>query len=141
MAKTVWLNDLKKGARPISAKNGVILVIDTKVLKTIDSIGREALDSLVNDGFFTYGWFKTLETSKLFNLNPFYVTISIFAMAKMLFLTWKKCWTYATDYISVEIMFCCVTRLHVIEPKFSSEMVSMKDCYSRIYLKKLKLRQ
>jgi predicted N-acyltransferase len=52
----------------------VILVIDTKVLKTIDSIGREALDSLVNDGFFTYGWFKTLETSKLFNLNPFYVT-------------------------------------------------------------------
>ena len=48
--------------------------IDAKVFKTVDGIGREAIDSLVDDGFFTYGWFKTLETSKPINLNPFYVT-------------------------------------------------------------------
>jgi hypothetical protein len=51
----------------------VSLTIDTRVFKTVDSIGREAIDSLVNGGFFTYGRFKTLEKSKLFNLNPFYL--------------------------------------------------------------------
>jgi predicted N-acyltransferase len=49
------------------------LTIDARVFKTVDSIGREAIDSLVDDGFFTYGWFKTLEKSKLFNLNPYHV--------------------------------------------------------------------
>jgi predicted N-acyltransferase len=47
---------------------------NVRVFKTVDGIGREAIDSLVDDGFFTYGWFKTLETSKPINLNPFYVT-------------------------------------------------------------------
>jgi predicted N-acyltransferase len=49
-------------------------VLDVRVFKTVDGIGREAIDSLVDDGFFTYGWFKTLETSKLINLDPFYLT-------------------------------------------------------------------
>jgi predicted N-acyltransferase len=48
--------------------------VDVRVFKTVDGIGREAIDSLVDDGFFTYGWFKTLETSKPISLNPFYVT-------------------------------------------------------------------
>lgn len=51
------------------------LTIDTRVFKTVNGIGKEAIDSLVDDGFFTYGWFKTLETSKPpINLDPFYVT-------------------------------------------------------------------
>jgi predicted N-acyltransferase len=45
-----------------------------KVFRTINDIERDAIDSLVNDGFFTYGWFKTLETTKHINLNPFYLT-------------------------------------------------------------------
>lgn len=49
--------------------------VETRVFKTVDEIGKEALDSLVDDPFFTYGWFKTLETSKPpINLDPFYVT-------------------------------------------------------------------
>ena len=51
------------------------LDIETKVFKTVDEIGKDAIDSIVDDGFFTYGWFKTLETSKPpINLDPFYVT-------------------------------------------------------------------
>ena len=48
--------------------------IDVRVFKAVDGIGKEALDSLTDDGFFTYGWFKTLETSRLIKVNPFYVT-------------------------------------------------------------------
>jgi predicted N-acyltransferase len=49
--------------------------LEAKVFKTIDEIGKDAIDLLVDDGFFTYGWFKTLEVSKPpINLDPFYVT-------------------------------------------------------------------
>jgi predicted N-acyltransferase len=51
------------------------LDLEAKVFKNIDEIGKEAIDSLVDDGFFTYGWFKTLEVSKPpINLDPFYIT-------------------------------------------------------------------
>lgn len=45
------------------------------VFKTVDAIGKEAIDSIADDGFFTYGWFKTLETSKPIDINPFYVAV------------------------------------------------------------------
>jgi predicted N-acyltransferase len=48
--------------------------VETKSFKSVDSVGKEAIDSIVDDGFFTYGWLKTLETSKPpINLDPFYV--------------------------------------------------------------------
>lgn len=48
--------------------------IETKVFKTVDYIGKEEIDSIVDDGFFTYGWLKTLEVSKPpIDLDPFYV--------------------------------------------------------------------
>jgi predicted N-acyltransferase len=48
--------------------------IDTKTFKSVDAIGKESIDSLVDDGFFTYGWLRTLETSKPpIDLDPFYV--------------------------------------------------------------------
>jgi predicted N-acyltransferase len=53
--------------------NAMTSALDVRVFKTVDSMGREAIDSIVDDGFFTYGWFKTIETSKLINLDPFYV--------------------------------------------------------------------
>jgi predicted N-acyltransferase len=48
--------------------------LSIKVFRTIQDIKRETIDSLVDDGFFTYGWFKTLETTKHLNLNPFYIS-------------------------------------------------------------------
>ena len=51
------------------------LSIKTRVFKTVDEIGQESIDALVDDGFFTYGWLKTLEISKPpIALDPFYVT-------------------------------------------------------------------
>ena len=50
------------------------MTLDVRVSKSVDSIGREPLDSIVDDGFFTYGWLKTLEISKPpINLDPFYI--------------------------------------------------------------------
>jgi predicted N-acyltransferase len=41
----------------------------------VDDVGKTSLDSLSNDGLFTYGWLKTVETSSSFNLDPYYVTV------------------------------------------------------------------
>ena len=50
------------------------MTIVTKALKSVDAIGRNAVDSIVDDGFFTYGWLKTMEVSKPpIDLDPFYV--------------------------------------------------------------------
>ncbi len=52
-----------------------MLEIDTKVFKSVTSIGRTAVDSIVDDGFFTYGWLRTLEISKPpIKLDPFYLS-------------------------------------------------------------------
>lgn len=48
---------------------------DAVVFKTVDAIGKSAIDSIAADGFFTYGWFKTLEVSKPIPIIPFYVTV------------------------------------------------------------------
>ena len=45
-----------------------------RVSKTIDEIGR-SIDSIADDGFFTYGYLKTLETSKPFNIVPIYLSM------------------------------------------------------------------
>ncbi|MBT0159179.1 GNAT family N-acetyltransferase [Candidatus Bathyarchaeota archaeon A05DMB-2] len=44
-----------------------------KVFNFVDEIGKEAIDAIADDGFFTYGWFKTLEAS--FNIQPFYLAV------------------------------------------------------------------
>jgi predicted N-acyltransferase len=50
--------------------------LEARVCKSVDEIGKEAIDRLVNDGFFTYGWLKTLEASKPpIKLDPFYVAV------------------------------------------------------------------
>jgi len=54
----------------------VVMGKEVKVFKAIDEIGKESIDSLSNDGFFTYGYFKTVETSKTFNIEPFYLSIN-----------------------------------------------------------------
>ncbi len=46
------------------------------VFKSVDAIGREAIDSLATDDpFFTYEWFKILESQLSFRNSPFYLTV------------------------------------------------------------------
>jgi len=46
-----------------------------KAFKTINSINKEEIDSIADDGFFTYGWFKTLETSQPMKIDPLYLIV------------------------------------------------------------------
>lgn len=48
---------------------------EIKVSKTIDEIGKESIDSIADDGFFTYGYFKTLEISRPFSFAPVYLAV------------------------------------------------------------------
>lgn len=51
----------------LSAKN-------VKVFQSIDDIGKSAVDSIADDPFFTYGWFKTLE-NQTNKVSPIYIAI------------------------------------------------------------------
>lgn len=51
----------------------MVIRLEVRVSKTIDKIGKEAIDSIADDGFFTYGYFKTLEISRPFNVVPVYL--------------------------------------------------------------------
>jgi predicted N-acyltransferase len=53
----------------------VVIGQEVKVLKTIDDIGKESMDSIADDGFFTYGYLKALETSKSLNFVPVYLAV------------------------------------------------------------------
>lgn len=55
----------------------VEMVVDYKlcVFNTVDDIGKDSLDAISSDGFFTYGWFKTLEEQKDFRMSPFYIAV------------------------------------------------------------------
>jgi len=44
-----------------------------RVFNTVDDIGKDSIDAISSDGFFTYGWFKTLEEQKDFRISPFYI--------------------------------------------------------------------
>ncbi len=48
--------------------------IRTRVFRTVDEIGKDSIDSLSDDPFFTHGWLKTFETAKPINLSPLYIT-------------------------------------------------------------------
>jgi len=54
----------------------VVMGKEVKVFKAIDEIGKESVDSIADDGFFTYGYFKTVETSKAFNIELLYLSVS-----------------------------------------------------------------
>jgi predicted N-acyltransferase len=54
----------------------VVVKREVQVFKTVDEIGKESIDAIANDGFFTYGYFKTVETSKTFDVAPFYLAVS-----------------------------------------------------------------
>jgi len=45
---------------------------EVRVFRSVDAIGRETINSIAGDAFFTYEWFKTLETQKSFDQSPIY---------------------------------------------------------------------
>lgn len=45
-----------------------------KVFQSIDDIGKNTINSITNDPFFTYGWFKTLE-NQTNKVSPIYIVI------------------------------------------------------------------
>jgi predicted N-acyltransferase len=48
---------------------------EVKVFRSIDEIGKSTMDSISDDPFFTYGWFKTLETQQTYKYSPIYVAV------------------------------------------------------------------
>jgi predicted N-acyltransferase len=46
-----------------------------QVFNKIDDLGKASLDSISDDPFFTYGWFKTLEKQTDMPFHPFYIGV------------------------------------------------------------------
>ena len=46
-----------------------------RVFHSIDDIGKDAVDSIAQDPFFTYGWFKTLQSLQTYPISPIYLAI------------------------------------------------------------------
>jgi uncharacterized protein len=46
-----------------------------RVFDSVEKIGKESIDAISNDPFFTYGWFRTLETLPSYCASPIYVTV------------------------------------------------------------------
>ncbi len=81
---TAFLYGLSDSLIPISindslpssgAKKRVVSKYSARVFDKIDDIGKDSIDAISDDPFFTYGWFKTLEKQKDFLINPFYITV------------------------------------------------------------------
>lgn len=51
------------------------LLKEVKVFRSVDAIGRDSINSIADDAFFTYEWFKTLETQKTFGISPIYLVV------------------------------------------------------------------
>jgi len=82
-----------------------------KVLKTIDEIEKEVIDSLSDDGFLTYGWFKTLEASKPFKIIPKYFVV--YEEAKIIAIA--PCFIqYSAQYFTLEDLLFLLKRLRKV---------------------------
>jgi predicted N-acyltransferase len=51
------------------------LLKEVKAFQSVDAIGRDSINSIADDAFFTYEWFKTLETQKTFGISPIYLAV------------------------------------------------------------------
>lgn len=48
---------------------------EVKVFRSINEIGKDAIDSISDDPFFTFGWFRTLETQQTYDVSPIYLAV------------------------------------------------------------------
>ena len=46
-----------------------------KVFRSIADIGKSTIDSISDDPFFTFGWFRTIETQQTYALSPIYLAV------------------------------------------------------------------
>lgn len=51
------------------------IVEEVKVFTSIDEIGKSSVDSMAVDGFFTHGWFKTIEEQISTRMSPVYIVV------------------------------------------------------------------
>ena len=49
--------------------------IRVKVFRSVDEIGKDTIDSIADDPFFTFGWFRTLETQQTYKVSPIYLAV------------------------------------------------------------------
>jgi predicted N-acyltransferase len=48
---------------------------EVRVFRSVCEIGKETIDSLSEDPFFTFGWLRTVETQRSFSMAPIYVGV------------------------------------------------------------------
>jgi predicted N-acyltransferase len=48
---------------------------EVSAFNSVDAIGKESMDTIADDGFFTYGYFKTLERMKTIKSKPIYLVV------------------------------------------------------------------
>jgi predicted N-acyltransferase len=53
----------------------MVLGLEVKVFHSVEEIGRDSIDSISDDPFFTYGWLRTTETHSPFKVCPLYLTV------------------------------------------------------------------
>jgi len=41
--------------------------IKVKVFRSVNELGKDAMDSIADDPFFTFGWFRTIETQQTYD--------------------------------------------------------------------------
>jgi hypothetical protein len=102
-------------------------MIKVEVLKTIDEVEKEQINSLSNDGFFTYEWFKTVEISKPLKIIPKY--IAIYEEEKII--AFAPCFIeFTAQYFTFEDKFPLIKILRKISNHFGFSLALSLVCYS-----------
>jgi predicted N-acyltransferase len=108
-----------------------------RVFNTIDQIDKESINSIADDGFFTYGWFKTLETTKIFNVELFYLVVydedRIVAIAPCIIDSYDKYFSLIGKHAFLGNMLHLTNKLRL----FSNRLLvcySPDSCHSKILL-------
>ena len=55
--------------------SNLLSAMTVKVFQSIDEIGKDTIDSITHDPFFTYAWFKTLQTQQTYPISPIYLAV------------------------------------------------------------------
>jgi hypothetical protein len=115
-------DNIRKEGSSVSGK-------EVKVFRSVAEIGRDALDSISNDGFFTYEWFRTLETQQSFQVSPLYV--AVYDEGKLVAVA--PCFADLFDdyflFAFAKITCCFVIRHFVVAARFCSRRVSRRSLF------------
>lgn len=48
---------------------------EVRIFRSVDAIGQDSINSIATGAFFTYEWFKTIETQESFDASPIYFAV------------------------------------------------------------------